>query len=138
MTGEIGGGHFYSRVVMDGLTPKFFDSGFCCRFVLSVLHPDGPACPGCGVVITDKRADAWWSGRTIQCLECKRKFTGRTGTILHKVSLSFQELVLLMILFETGVKVQEISRLTGWNKRSIYEWQGRFLSDHTAKALPSL
>src|SRR3954452_9915598 len=68
---------------MDFPVADLMDEGACYEYLLSVLHPRGLACPGCGAadrlgVHRRRRAPVLDS----QCGRCRRVFNAFTGTPL--------------------------------------------------------
>ena len=102
------------------LAPEFFDLERCGRWLADQLHPDGYHCPYCSVSVLEMSHKQFLSGRAVQCRQCKRQFTVRSGTQLNGCHLSPAELFALTLLHELGFLQKEISDITGRGRGTIH------------------
>lgn len=120
-----------SKVIIDSISPDFFDSDFCRYWLLSRLHPDQPECLGCHKKIEGRALQGFWEGKKIQCPECGKRFTARAGTILSRLHLDYRDLILLLILFELRFSIMQISKIMNLSRKTIYVYYKRFQLDES-------
>jgi transposase-like protein len=91
------------------------------------LHPQGPACPWCGMPLTSPRSRATFRqlGR-VQCTICGRFFTALSGTTLNKTGLDPAGYVLLCLLLALGLGDQAIAGKLNVNRETVRRWRLRF------------
>lgn len=45
----------HSRLILEHLNETFFNQEICTKFILTILHPQGPVCPSCGAAIDSEK-----------------------------------------------------------------------------------
>ncbi len=113
--------------VLQAVGPDFLDARLCRDWLLERLHPNGPACPWCGMALTSPRSRATFRqlGR-VQCTICGRFFTGLSGTVLNKTGLEPTGYVLLCLLMSLGLGDQAIAGRLNVNRETVRRWRLRF------------
>jgi transposase-like protein len=113
--------------VFDALGPEFLDASRCRDWLVGHLHPQGPACPWCGIALTSPRSRATFRqlGR-VQCIICGRFFTALSGTTLNKTGLEPAGYVLLCLLISLGLGDQAIAQKLNVNRETVRRWRLRF------------
>jgi transposase-like protein len=116
---------FNARRILD---PGFFDLDRCDRWLADQLHPDGFHCPYCLMSVPAVSHNQFLSGRAVQCRQCKRQFTVRSGTQLAGCHFTTPELFLLVLLSEMKFTKKEISQCIGRDRGTISRMIGRLSS----------
>ena len=113
--------------VLQAFGPDFLDARLCRDWLLERLHPQGPACPWCGMALTSPRSRATFRqlGR-VQCTICQKFFTGLSGTVLSKTGLEPQGYLLLCLLLALGLGDQAIAGKLNVNRETVRRWRLRF------------
>lgn len=99
------------------------------RWAIDQMHPDGPRCPHCQVVIAEeKRLERWYQCERLRCKEagCRRFFTSLTGTILHSSKLDPREIYFLAALSALEVPAARIAVCMGIHRDTVRNWQEKF------------
>ena len=123
---------FHGKVQLQGgqaleaFDQDFIDEAAAREWFLAVLHPGGPACPWCGEPVEAQACRRWWAGQVLRCHACGSKFSGRSGTILAKVRLSYSAALAFLLFQDLGFSVRDISRRLGLRIRTAYEYKNRF------------
>ena len=97
--------------------PIFHDEKVAYAFLESVLWPDGPVCPKCGVVdnayeLKGKRAR--WGLR--RCTDCKKDFTVKVGTVFEASHVSmchWLQATYLLTASKKGFSAHQLHRTLG-------------------------
>ena len=86
------------------LLKMFPDEDTARKWYEKQVWPQGPYCPRCGTF--NVQSNIKHPTMTHRCRECpnRKMFSVRTGTILQSTKLSFQEWVIAIYLFTTGIK----------------------------------
>jgi hypothetical protein len=108
---------------VDAFGPGFLDRDVCQEFIFKHLHPEGACCPGCGAGLDQMKSARFWQGKTVNCCQCGKTFTARTGTALAGKGLSNQEIVLLFYLLGRGESDIRIAEVIGCNRETVRLWR---------------
>lgn len=108
---------------VDLFGPRFLDKDVCREFIFKHLHPDGASCPACGSGLNQAKSVRFWQGKAVNCYDCGKTFTARTGTVLAGKGLSNQEIVLLFYLFARGESDVRIAEVIGCNRETVRLWR---------------
>ena len=110
------------------LDPSFFDLDHCRKWVLEALHPpeEGPECPYCGTKIHEALLPRFYANNRMVCSRCRKEFKATTGTNVYRCRLDFRQIVLLGILFESGMTYEAISYKLGASVRNLKRLVKRF------------
>jgi transposase-like protein len=112
--------------------PKLLNPLACRDWLLGRLHPDGPACPACGLRLDDPRAvRRFYSLRMMQCEVCRSRFTALTGTIFSGSQLPPEDITLMLLLFKLGQRDPDIGEVLDLNKSTVNRWR-HVLNQHGA------
>src|ERR1017187_7934836 len=87
----------------------FSDPMTCLKTVAAVRWPNGPACPRCQA----KRLSFLSTRLMWKCLECKKQFTVKVGTIFEDSPISLDKWMLAMWMLancKNGINSYEIAR----------------------------
>ena len=104
------------------------DDHACAWWLASLLHSEGPACPHChNTALTADQLHRWHALRSIRCTACERKFSARTGTILHGANLTPTQIVLTALLLGLGHNNQTIAKLVGCSDETARLWRKRLI-----------
>jgi predicted RNA-binding Zn-ribbon protein involved in translation (DUF1610 family) len=108
-----------SSVIFDSVNPSFLDADSCRRFLLTLFHPAGPACPACGETMAEYTLQNYWQGKRVQCSVCGKFFSGLTGTALSGWHMDYREIVLLAIFMGCGWTNRRIADRMGYHTETI-------------------
>ena len=126
---------------MDFPLMDLMDEQACYDFLVTLLHPDGLACPRChrhdGLEVHRRdRAPLLVYG----CPHCSRIFHAFTDTILHGTKRRPREWVLILRGFAQGVPTAQLARELECDRSELLKWRHRLqdLAFHDADpmALP--
>lgn len=112
--------------------PRLLNPLACRDWLLGALHPDGPACPGCGLKLDEPRAvRRFYALRMMKCEACRTRFTALTGTIFSGAQMPPEDITLMLLLFRLGQRDAEIGDVLDLNKSTVNRWR-RVLNDYGA------
>lgn len=99
----------------------------CYRWFESILCPDGPACPKCGLregvtVHSLRRPDF----PLLYCKPCRKVFNIFTGTLFHGSKRSLRELVLIVRGFLQGVSTSQLAKELECDPRWLLAFRRKF------------
>ena len=110
--------------------PVFQDAEAAREFLESLLWPDGPVCPHCGLIGcsnqfhgkggakgTKHRAGVW------KCKGCEKQFTVTVGTVFERSHIPLNKWLLilhLMVCSKKGVSAHQIHRMLGLTYKSAW------------------
>lgn len=102
--------------------PHFKDDDAARKFLESVLWPDGPICPHCGVVGT---AYATKKAGVYRCAEkeCRKDFTVTMKTVMERSHIALHKWLIgfhLMTASKKGVSAHQLHRMLGITYRSAW------------------
>lgn len=117
-------GHFTARQALVYFDPDFFDEAACREWVISRLHPGGPACPGCGLKLDDDKS--FRAGKRCHCGRCGRWFTATTRTILEGTHLDFAQVYALALFIELGIPATRTASMLGISADTVRLWMKKF------------
>jgi transposase-like protein len=113
--------------ITDGLALGILDARVCAWWLVARLHPNGPACPHCSNSVHPDSLPRWRELRTLRCTSCGRKFSARTGTILHGANLAPTQIVLMALLLGLRQSNQTIAKLAGCSDETVRQWRERLI-----------
>lgn len=115
------------QIIRKTFDQSFLDEAVCRETILRFLHPAGPFCPRCYQCVSGSTASSrFYSGGVLRCPNCQSKFSGRSGTILSRIKLTYTETVSFCLLMAMGLPVKEIACRLGLRIRTAYAYQERF------------
>ena len=88
-------------------------------YIERLRWPNGVICPHCESESTSRQSDY----RFHRCLECRKRFTVRTGTIYHRPYVPLHKWLYVAYLFEKNgdnIDSEEISEELDVSERSAY------------------
>jgi transposase-like protein len=104
--------------------PVFQDAEAAREFLESLLWPDGPACPHCGLIGCSNqlhgkahRAGVW------KCKGCEKQFTVTVGTVFERSHIPLNKWLLilhLMVCSKKGISAHQIHRMLGLTYKSAW------------------
>ena len=97
----------------------------CRAFWIRRLHPSGPCCPGCGVLLEGRQSETFGAGGRVHCNSCGRWFNYRTGTLLQGAIVDDRELYLLALLTEMECPTGQIAAACNLSDDTVRAWQRR-------------
>lgn len=116
-----------TELVSRHFSPAVLDERICREWLLSVLHPGGAVCPGCGAVITsEKQLKTWRNLGRVSCGSCEKFFTAATGTILQGSKLDIRAVYSLALLFGFKVPIAQVARALTLSYSTVENWHSRF------------
>ena len=89
-------------LTLPALQKRFSDPATCLALLEKARWPDGPVCPGCGVVNHASRITAL-PGR-FTCLDCGKRFSVTAGTAMHGTHLPIATWIIAMYLIASSSK----------------------------------
>jgi hypothetical protein len=89
-------------LTLPALQKRFSDPATCLAFLEKARWPDGPVCPGCGVVNHASRITTL-PGR-FTCLDFARRFSVTAGTPMHSTHLPIATWIIAMYLIASSSK----------------------------------
>jgi len=99
------------------------DEGAAREWFLRQMHPDGPACPGCGSRdLSDRQRISFEHGGRVRCAVCDRFFTNRTGTIFEGSAITWENLYLLLALVGLGWSFERVALCVGVHRDTVRRW----------------
>lgn len=102
----------------------FLDEGYCRRWMLDQLHPDGVYCPYCGQALNRERIiRRFYTLKKITCSECRRKFNAFSKTLFAHTRLSCRQVILIFILLRTGKRTCEVARMARVSPATVIRWR---------------
>ena len=99
-------------LTLAALQKRFADDADCLAFLEKARWPEGPVCPGCGVMNRASRLTTL-PGR-FTCLECGKRFSVTSGTPMHKTHLPIRTWIIATYLLATSSKGVSSLRLASW------------------------
>jgi len=92
--------------------------------LIELLHPNGPACPYCGLAVESKaQRQAFEEFRRLRCAGCRAWYTARTGTVLHGSGLDERQAVMIAACLALEVDNQTAGRLVGVSPETVRQWR---------------
>ena len=98
----------------------------CALWVVSHLHPGSAKCPHCSAQVNADAQGRFYHLEQIRCVECKRKFTAATGTLLNGSKLEVREIYLIAVLTHCGVSTPQIAATLKCHVDTVTSWQHHF------------
>jgi transposase-like protein len=98
-------------------TRYFSDQRICLELVAKSRWPNGPACPRCA----SNRLSFLKTRLTWKCLDCKKQFSVKVGTILEDSAIPLDKWLTAMWLFSNctdGISSHELADALGIMKRT--------------------
>ena len=96
---------------MDFPLTEYMDDDACYEKLVSILHPEGLACPRCqdrnGLKVHRRHRAPVLDYR---CITCKRVFNAFTGTAFHKTHRRPAEILLILRGIAQGVPTAQLAR----------------------------
>jgi transposase-like protein len=108
-------------LTLAALQKRFCDPAACLAFLEKARWPDGPVCPGCGVVNHASRITTL-PGR-FTCLDCRKRFSVTAGTPMHSTHLPIRIWIIATYLIATsskGISSLKLSSLLGLQYRTTW------------------
>ena len=106
-------------LTLAALRKRFCDPAACLAFLEKARWPDGPVCPGCGVVNHASRITTL-PGR-FTCLDCGKRFSVTAGTPMHGTHLPIRAWIIAMYLIAgsgKGISSLKLASLLGLQYRT--------------------
>src|SRR5260370_39279036 len=97
----------------------FSDPMACLETVAKAKWPNGPECPKCGA----KRLSFLKTRRMWTCLECRKQFSVKVGTIFEDSAIGLDKWLVAMWLVgkcKNGVSSYEVARDLNINQKSAW------------------
>ena len=111
-------------------------------YVERVRWPDGGSCPYCGATHVSRRTSSDRPQARWQCYECRRSFSVRVGTVMHRSHLEVRTWLNLTALYRdptSNGNVSEVSRLLELRRSTVSSVFGRLQdADETSPELNAL
>ena len=108
-------------LTLPALQKRFSDPATCLAFLEKARWPDGPVCPGCGVINHVSRITTL-PGR-FTCLDCGKRFSVTAGTPMHSTHLPICTWIIAMYLIATsskGISSLKLASLLGLQYRTTW------------------
>jgi transposase-like protein len=108
-------------LTLAALQQRFSDPAACLAFLEKARWPDGPVCPGCGVINHASRITTL-PGR-FTCLDCGKRFSVTAGTPMHSTHLPICTWIIAMYLIASsskGISSLKLSSLLGLQYRTTW------------------
>jgi transposase len=122
---------------MDFPLQNLLDEGACYAKLLTLLHPQGLACPACqareNLSVHRRRRQPLLD---YQCAGCGRVFNAYTGTVWQSSPWRPSELLLFLRGIAQGVSTAQLARELGCERTHLLDWRHR-LQALAQQALPS-
>src|ERR1700730_7735804 len=104
--------------------PVFQDETAARDFLESLLWPDGPACPHCGLIgcANQLHGKAHRDG-VYKCKGCEKQYTVTVGTLFERSHIPLNKWLLilhLMVCSKKGVSAHQIHRMLGLTYKSAW------------------
>ena len=97
--------------------PIFHDEKAAYEYVESILWPNGPVCPKCGVLNNSYRLNGKTSRPGLRrCKDCRKDFTVKVGTVFessHVKMYEWLQAVYLMTASKKGFSAHQLHRMLG-------------------------
>jgi transposase-like protein len=100
-------------------TRYFSDQRICLELVAKSKWPKGPACPRCG----SKRLSFLETRLTWKCLDCKKQFSVKVGTILEDSAVPLDKWLTAMWLLsncKNGISSHQLAEALGVAQRTAW------------------
>lgn len=100
-------------------TRYFSDQRICLELVAKSKWPNGPACPRC----SSKRLSSLEKRLTWKCLDCKKQFSVKVGTILEDSAVPLDKWLTAMWLLsncKNGISSHELADALGVMQRTAW------------------
>ncbi len=110
---------------LDLRNPIFHDDGRAREHLESLLWPDGPVCPRCGVMgdrITKLEGKSTRPG-VYKCKDCRKPFSVTVGTVMERSHIPLSKWVLaaqLMASSKKGMSALQLQRMIGTNYETAW------------------
>jgi transposase-like protein len=108
-------------LTLPALQKRFSDPATCLAFLEKARWPDGPVCPGCGVINHASRITTL-PGR-FTCLDCGKRFSVTAGTPMHSTHLPIATWIIAMYLIASsskGISSLKLASLLGLQYRTTW------------------
>lgn len=108
-------------LTLPALQKRFSDPAACLAFLEKARWPDGPVCPGCGVINHASRITTL-PGR-FTCLDCGKRFSVTAGTPMHSTHLPIATWIIAMYLIASsskGISSLKLASLLGLQYRTTW------------------
>ena len=98
------------------------------RWMVTRLHPSGIWCPACSADLGDSssRWERWYQFEQVRCIECGKKFSASTGTMLEGSKLEPREIYLLAFYLWLKLPTRQIAELLGVDPGTVRNWDMKF------------
>jgi transposase-like protein len=104
--------------------PVFQDAEAAREFLESLLWPDGPACPHCGLIgCSNQLHGTAHRPGVYKCKGCEKQFTVTVGTVFERSHIPLNKWLLilhLMVCSKKGVSAHQIHRMLGLTYKSAW------------------
>lgn len=115
------------RMIKKEFSAAFLDQDYCTKWVIKKLHHDSIHCAWCGYSIEDiSRTLRFYEGKKIRCPHCSRYSTGLTGTFLSGTNLTYQKIVLMLLLLACLDSNQAVASLVNQSAVTVRAWRRKF------------
>jgi hypothetical protein len=108
-------------LTLPALQKRFSDPARCLALLEKARWPDGPVCPGCGVINRASRITTL-PGR-FTCLDCAKRFSVTAGTPMHSTHLPISTWFIAMHLIASssqGISSVKLASLLGLQYRTTW------------------
>jgi transposase-like protein len=108
-------------LTLAALQKRFSDPAVSLAFLEKARWPDGPVCPGCGVINHASRITTL-PGR-FTCLDCGKRFSVTAGTPMHSTHLPISTWIIAMYLIASsskGISSLKLASLLGLQYRTTW------------------
>ena len=131
------GKHYREGISLTALFQKFPDDRTAEAWFVAVRWPDGIRCPHCGSdKVNDKATHATMPYR---CNECKKRFSVKSGSVMHSSKIGYQAWAIALYLVTTnlkGVSSMKLHRDLGITQKSAWHMLHRIRKAYTDSNAP--
>ena len=110
---------------LDITNPIFNDDDAAREHLETLLWPNGPSCPRCGIVgdrITKLQGKSTRPG-VYKCKDCRKPFSVTVGTVMERSNIPLSKWVLaaqLMASSKKGMSAKQLERMLGTNYETAW------------------
>ena len=121
--------------------PIFYDETAAYNHIESILWPDGPVCPHCGVIGNAWRLQGKKSRPGLRrCSGCKKNFTVKVGTIFESSHVSmcqWLQAAYLLSASKKGFSAHQLHRTLGVTYKTAWFMFHRLREAHACQRYPA-
>lgn len=119
--------HNFMKSIIENFTVESFDKRVCTEWILNKLHSEGASCPRCGKpILSEKGLQNFWSLKRVFCKDCKKIFTGLSGTALNGIQMDLRIFFIMAVFLQLGVDRKALANLLKIHPETIRFWERKF------------